>query len=49
MDVKTSTFKSFFQVLGKPFQGGSLYEEIYSRAFLETNKGKQILENGLEV
>jgi hypothetical protein len=47
--VKTCTFKSFFQVLGKPFQGGNLCEEIYSEAFLETHKGKQIPENGLEV
>jgi hypothetical protein len=46
--VKTCAFKSFFQVLGKPFQGGYLYEEIYSGAFLETDKGKQIPENGLE-
>jgi hypothetical protein len=31
------------------FQGGSLCEEIYSGAILETDMGKQIPENGLEV
>jgi hypothetical protein len=29
--------------------GVNLCEEIYSGAFLETDKGKQIPENGLEV
>jgi hypothetical protein len=47
--AKTCAFKSFFQVLGKLFQEGYLCGEIYSAAFLETDKGKQIPENGLEV
>jgi hypothetical protein len=47
--AKTCAFKSFFQVLGKLFQEGYLCGEIYSGAFLETDKGKQIPENGLEV
>jgi hypothetical protein len=38
----------FFPVLGKPFQGGNLCEESYSGAFLETDKGKQLSEDGLE-
>jgi hypothetical protein len=39
----------FSQVIGKPFQGGNLCEEIYSGASLETGKGKQLPEDGLEV
>jgi hypothetical protein len=30
----------FFQVLGKPFQGGDICKEIYSGAFLGTEKGE---------
>jgi hypothetical protein len=47
--IKTCPFKSFFQVLGRPFQGGNLCEEVYLGAFLETVKGKQTPEDGLEV
>jgi hypothetical protein len=38
----------FFQVLGKPFQGENLCKEIYTGAFPETDKGRQLPENGLE-
>jgi hypothetical protein len=47
MVVKTCAAK--LQVLGKPFQRGNLCEEIYSGAFQETDKGKQLPENRLEV
>jgi hypothetical protein len=38
----------FFQVLGKPFQGEDICKEIYTGAFPETDKGRQLSENGLE-
>jgi hypothetical protein len=46
--LRLSHSSPFFQVLGKPFQGENLCKEIYIGAFSETDKGRQLPENGLE-
>jgi hypothetical protein len=39
----------FSKFLVNPSKEGDLCEEVYPRAFLETDQGKQIPESGLEV
>jgi hypothetical protein len=43
--IRPYSFESLFWVLGEPFQGGNLCEEILTGAIPGTDKGRQLPEN----